>query len=1034
MLGSSHHASKIVSLSLSLSLPACLLVALGFDAGRAIAQTQSAVIERGQDFAVHERMTPVASVDGQTRFRMNRFTLLENGLHYQGEDGEWKESRDLIEPFPEGAIARYGPNQAVFSPDLNAAAVFDIQMADGGRLRGGVRAIQLTDWETERSLVLGTVKDSVPGELIPPDRIVYRDAFDGLEADVVLVWRHNLFSHDVVIRQRPALPEGWNPATVRLEVLTELVECPDPEVRRQTVAREGEAPLEDDVVLGFGGMDMLMGHGFPVAGEAAWAFGGLTPAPEATPVLKQYHELPDGRRFLVESVAWADAEAGWKTLPRTAGVEVLQPQPDPASGLPRTVDGETRLAAVTPPETETSRPADPSSPSWRAWPQSPSGSYPATPMLLAQADYEPSGYVVDFHTIPTDGIPTTFVAGQTYYIKSSYYSGSSVTFQPGCTIKFKHNAYLLLYGPMSFPNTLQTPVFTSKDDNGFGEIIAGVPGEVDSDGDPTNQKASKAIWVYYVNSSTTLRNVRVRHAQRGIQYDVNPGVYITHNLQKSLLEHCDAGVYANLANATLMLTSVEKNDVTTAIACSPYGGCGTIYGSITQAPFYTEKSFRGLDIEDGLQAVPDTMGAIGPNSFIATTVKGNVVVFNRETGERIVQEELSDFMDIPQALDPRVLFDNLDGENPHWVISAFYSSGSDNRVVVMVSLDGNPGLNPSDWRRFNVPLSLASDEYLDFPTLGADGNGVYVSVQVRAPNLAQRGYRIQAFKKPDVYTNANYQLPAPLTITPQELDTWCIQPAYNFDGISSTDPVWFVAKGPSNGNQGGAIYYRRLQWSQGTPSWMDPQWRSVDDTYRDYYDIPQASTFSVANSGGSLGLGDVGSRMMNAVVRTKSESETAYLWTCHHVGLDAIGGNYDGYPGWYADRAGIQWFRFTLEEGGLTYDAHGRIYDSDFSTPYSFHFPSLNVNSAGDLLLGFSGSEAFEHISGFYHARKADGTWMARPVLAQAGRGAYTSGRWGDYSATSIDPDDGSFWTVQEYLDEAYTYWGTWVTQIKKAP
>lgn len=58
---------------------------------------------------------------------------------------------------------------------------------------------------------------------------------------------------------------------------------------------------------------------------------------------------------------------------------------------------------------------------------------------------------------------------------------------------------------------------------------------------------------------------------------------------------------------------------------------------------------------------------------------------------------------------------------------------------------------------------------------------------------------------------------------------------------------------------------------------------------------------------------------------------------------------------------------------------------------------------------------------------------MARPALVQAGRGAYISDRWGDYSATSIDPVDGSFWTVQEYLDEASTYWGTWISQIKVA-
>lgn len=50
-----------------------------FAAGQAPAQTQSSVIARGQDFAVHERVTLVLGAAGQTRFRTNRVTLLKTG-------------------------------------------------------------------------------------------------------------------------------------------------------------------------------------------------------------------------------------------------------------------------------------------------------------------------------------------------------------------------------------------------------------------------------------------------------------------------------------------------------------------------------------------------------------------------------------------------------------------------------------------------------------------------------------------------------------------------------------------------------------------------------------------------------------------------------------------------------------------------------------------------------------------------------------------------------------------------------------------
>ena len=145
----------------------------------------------------------------------------ENALHYF-DSGEWKLSEDLIESHPDGAVAQRGPTKAIFSADLNAVAVFDVLSADGTRLRGGVRAIQLTDVATGKSLVLATVKKSAPGELAPPNQLVYRDSFDGLEAETLIVWKHNSFSQSLLLRERPELPEGMNGAWTRLEVVTEF--------------------------------------------------------------------------------------------------------------------------------------------------------------------------------------------------------------------------------------------------------------------------------------------------------------------------------------------------------------------------------------------------------------------------------------------------------------------------------------------------------------------------------------------------------------------------------------------------------------------------------------------------------------------------------------------------------------------------------------------------------------------------------------------------------------------------------------------
>lgn len=511
-------------------------------------EVSSGVVERGEDFAVYERVVAVTDPTGTVRYQTNRFTLLENALHYF-EDGQWKESQDVIEPLPDGAIARRGPHKAIFSPDLNAEAVFDLEASDGRRLRGGVRQIQLTDLALGKSVVLGTVKARAPGELLPPNRVVYRDAFDGVKADVVLVGRHNYFSHDVVLREQPQLPAELDPASTRLEVVTEFVEAPEPR-RTEQVVNTGDGPeLRDEVVVHFGRLAIVMGKAFPVTEAKAWLLGGLTPAGEGVPILKQWHALADGRRFLVESVGWAEAQEPWKDLP-VPGRAQAAPRPEPARVLART------------------------------WPARPAGPAKREPILVAQGSYEPNGCVLDFTIIPDQGTPTTLATGQTYYIRTSYSSGSLVTFQPGCFIKFKQNAYMVLYGPLSFPTTGLLAVFTSRNDDLFGERIVGVPNESDSDGNPGSHRAAKALWIYYVNFSTTIQNARVRWAQEGIRYDSNPGVCPQHLVQKTRFEQSQTGIYLNFSscgqNAVLNLANVKKCNVTV-----PVGGAGYYTGSMS---------------------------------------------------------------------------------------------------------------------------------------------------------------------------------------------------------------------------------------------------------------------------------------------------------------------------------------------------------------------------------------------------------------------------------------------------------------------
>ncbi|MEK7684588.1 MAG: sialidase family protein [Verrucomicrobiota bacterium] len=629
------------------------------------------IIDRGQDFAVYRSITSSTNEDGQVSFSTNQFTLIENGLHYL-ENGVWKASEDLIEVFPGGAIARRGPTQAIFSADLNSDAVFDIG-SDGVRLRGGVRAVQLTDFSTGKSQVIGTVKKSVKGQLLPPNRILWADAFDGIPADVLVVWKHNLFSHDIILRAQPHLPADWNPEAVRLEVITEFIVDAEPQLRVQTVRAANQPELEDDVVIHFGSLAMVMGKALPVADDKALALSTGNFTNEGAPVLKQWRRTEDGRRFLIESVSWADV---W---PHLKGLPVAQ-----------------RANNTDRPQREVA--------SVRTWPDRPKAALQSEPIQIASAAYQPKGYLVDFVIIPDQGTPTTFTTGTTYYIKTSYYYGGFVTFQPGCVIKYKNNAYMLLYGPVSFPQAGQTmPVFTSRNDNNFGEVIQGVPGEANSNGDPTLHKAVPAIWIYYTDYSNEIRNARIRWAKTGIQNDRNDWQTATLTVRDCLFEHIIGTGSIGIAGDQTYVTTInlKKCNVTNPGAYMTED-CGVVSIARVNDPAQdtasgdpnknsqSECSFVVVDSSRIVAAFFDT--------HLSEYALGNIdfpgIVSPRSTGWAVSTDGGVSFTD-QGALLPNPPTSTLQGDAGDPVMARDTANGT---IYLLV----NPSREPSTWRGFRL--------------------------------------------------------------------------------------------------------------------------------------------------------------------------------------------------------------------------------------------------------------------------------------------------------------------------------------------
>jgi hypothetical protein len=1015
------------------------------------------VAKRAQDFAVYERVIAHTNSAGKVSFQTNQFTLLENGLHYL-DNGEWKLSQDLIEVHPDGAVAQRSPHKAIFSHDLNAEAVFDVLTAEGQRLRGGVRSIQLTDLATGNSFVLATVKAAAPGELLPPNQLVYRDAFEGLMADVLMVWKHNHWSQNVLLRERPQLPAAMDPATTRLEVVTELIEAPAPVVSERVLKAEGKPDVVDHVTIRFGQLLAVQGKAFPVADEQALNLGALSRSEAGVAVVKQYFALEEGRKFIIESVGWQEIEPFLQELP------VAQR----ADNAGRT---EQQVAQA------------------RVWPNRPAPLAQRAPMQLASLPYAPKAFVVDVDLEGT-AYSYRFESGYTYYIANVFTVGpGDATFQPDCVVKYANKAELRLSGPIDFAvgGSLLTPVFTSKNDDSFGLVIPG------STGTP-NYHANPALWVYYVDFATEIKQARIRWAKRGIEYSSNPSPAVEHSVRDCLFEQCQTGIYLDAYSfLDLHEYSNQKCNVTT-----PVSGSGSYVGAMVDAPFCAEKSFAGINNTSADNAdtlVPDTMGAIGPNYFVEP-LNRRIAVFDKSTLKRVRQATLSQFFAVtaesqnyPQqeAVDPRIVYNH---QHQRWVAAAL-DLGSQH-VLLAVSKDLDPvplgatvDLNDttwiaSKWTKYLVKLGLANSA-TDFPTLGVDKNGIYIAVYHLPSGGGDWTQSIAAIPINPLLVSTP---PAPAIQPVSSANIFrftiggrvTIQPALNFDLNPASDIAWFVAKGPTQTSPSyrpGKILYGRLKWNSTTSlfeqqaGWFDSNWGLDTPQALSYFEIrndlsadasfiaPQLPDAVYGNAGIELGKENVGggTRLTMAVVRKLGND--ASLWTCQHVGFNSSGG-YNTSDPLGSLRSGCVWFQLKIDTAAqppiLTHTSpsptYGRIYDGATSSPYFYYYPSLTISSAGHMLVGFSGSKAAEHIGAFYTGRLASGVTPARPILIQAGKaysapgaGQTQQGRWGDYSYTSLDPDGVTFWTVQQFAEtpdpqtsDPPGIWGTWITSVKPAP
>lgn len=423
-------------------------------------------------------------------------------------------------------------------------------------------------------------------------------------------------------------------------------------------------------------------------------------------------------------------------------------------------------------------------------------------------------------------------------------------------------------------------------------------------------------------------------------------------------------------------------------------------------------SFQGV-LDDDYMVPPDTMGAVGLND-VMETVNSQVEVLNR-TGQvlGLVDEYTfwyaSGAVDSSDMLtDPHLIYDPY---NNRWVFIILDIPGIDNivltnpTILIAVSQTGDP-LGNWSFYYFVASQYLAAD----YPCIGFNSNWIVITGNILTSYSGGSSFdhsNIWVIDKTGLYLN----LPNVSAWRFQSTSQFTLQPALTYDNTEGTEYLLSNLTGNYNNSYIGYLVLNEIAGAFDNPLWYSKIAYPSDPSLGPWADFPPYPNF-LPQSGSSEGVAPDDSRLGDCVYRNGS------LWTCQTVFLPATSPFYSA----------VQWWQIDPSTGNVLQD--GQVTTSGFP---SYAYPSIAVNQNNDVLLGYSTFSSFQYPSAGYSFRYSTdppGT-METPTTLKNGEAPYykegrTRNRWGDYSATVVDPtNDTDMWTLQEYASSG-NHWGTW--------
>ncbi len=539
----------------TLALFSCVLLvahALNSSGANPEGASDYSISERGANHRVWAQVTYETNKAGKVIGRTNSaYTELETSMHYF-DNGEWKESSTVIEIAQDGAVASKTPHKVSFDGNVNVAGAVELLTPDGKNLKSHILGLSYFDTASGKSVLIAELQDA-DGFLLPSkNKIIYQNAFTDVKADVLYTLTKAGLEQDIILREQPPSPSEWglDPATTRLQVLTEFLDPPEP-VKEQVVV-DGQVGLTDEK-LDFGEMKIGRGKAFAIGAEANQK--------SSVPVVKQWTVL-DGRKFLVEEVQYKRIESTLKTLPEK-----------PQAALPDTKKFQ-NLASIE-----------------RKLPALPTGTSDK-PIELAQLDiYGQPGFVLDYSALASS-TDFTFQGDTTYFCSGDVNLDGTSTIEGGTVVKFGRSpentsgdpaGTISFNGPIDCQTTAYRPaIFTAMDDDTVGERISGSCGTPNGYfgstgyyGGNGNEFHGSACDVLRVSENLTdLRHLRVNYLVSAFRFPDSGDIYLR-NVQ---LLNCYIGMKGG---ANLHVQNGLFTNIVTLFWC---GGCNEEEGPNNGTP------------------------------------------------------------------------------------------------------------------------------------------------------------------------------------------------------------------------------------------------------------------------------------------------------------------------------------------------------------------------------------------------------------------------------------------------------------------